>query len=317
MRFAFDDHHLALRDAVRALLDKECTPTDVRAAWETPTGRSPARWQALADMGVVGMCVPESHGGMGLDDIAVVLVIEEAGRVALPEPLGAVASVAASLLAEAAPEDVRSTWLPRLADGSSIVVAGLPGARYVEDAHQADFLLLADGDALHAARGEDVRTADAPALDRGRRRSTVTWTPSDRTLVTRHAAAAWAAAADRQGLVEAAYLVGTARACIDLATAYATRREQFSAVIGSFQAVKHALATALVKLEFARPAVYRAAWSVARGVDERHEHVELAHTLAAQAAHLAGRTSLQVHGAIGYTEEHDLHLWLRRALAPA
>ncbi|HEX9236866.1 MAG TPA: acyl-CoA dehydrogenase family protein, partial [Actinomycetota bacterium] len=86
---------------------------------------------------------------------------------------------------------------------------------------------------------------------------------------------------------------------------------------GSYQAIKHLLANALVRLEFARPAVYRAAWSVATGARDRSRDVSMAKALASEAALLAARSSLQVHGAIGYTEEHDLHLWLKRARSVA
>ena len=100
MRFAFDDDHLALRAAVRSMLAKECTPVDIRAAWDSETGRSPQRWTALAQMGVVGLMIPEQFGGMGLDEIATVGVLEETARAGLPEPLAAVAAVAAPLLAD-------------------------------------------------------------------------------------------------------------------------------------------------------------------------------------------------------------------------
>src|SRR5687767_5997839 len=109
MNFTFDDDQLALRDGVRALLDKECTPDDVRASWETETGRSKQRWQALADLGVLGLTVPEKFGGMGLDETWLVLLLEEAGRAALPEPLGPV-TVAIGLIVDAAPEPLREEW---------------------------------------------------------------------------------------------------------------------------------------------------------------------------------------------------------------
>ena len=316
MKFAFDDDQLALRDGVRGLLEKQCTPDDVRASWVTETGRSPQRWQSLAEMGVLGLMIPEQFGGLGLDDTWLVLLVEEAGRAALPEPLGPV-TVAARLLTDAAPETFRNEWLPRVASGEAIVVAALPDSPYVDDAHTADLLLVVEDRQLHVVEPAAADFTEVPTLDRSRRRFTVTPRMNARSCLADRCAPSIAAAVDRAGLVEAAYLLGTARKLIDLGTAYALEREQFGAQIGSFQAVKHQLATALVRTEFARPAVYRAAWSVANNIDGRTEHVALARTLAAQAAHLAARTSLQVHGAIGYTDEHDLHLWLRRGLNPA
>ena len=317
MRFAFDEDQLALRDGVRAFLTSECTPDQIRAAWDTPTGRSPQRWEALAAMGVVGVTVPEEFGGMGLDETWLVLLLEEAGRAALPEALGSVV-VAAALLADAGSDDQRETWLPRIAAGDAVVVASLPSAPWVDDAHVADLILLTDGSEVHAVAPAAVELVAQPQLDRSRRPFSVSATLNARSCMAVRAGGAVALAADRARLAEGAVLLGTASKLIDLARDYALEREQFGVAIGSFQAVKHQLASALVKTEFARPAVYRAAWSVATDATGRAEHVKMAHVLAAQAAHTAARTALQVHGAIGYTEEHDLHLWLRRGLmAPA
>ena len=316
MRFAFDDEQLALRDGVRALLTKECTPDDVRASWDTGTGRSPQRWKALAGLGVLGLTVPEEFGGLGLDDTWLVLLLEEAGRAALPEPLGP-ATVALGLLLDVAPETYRAEWLPRIVAGDALAVAALPHTPWVDDAHTADLLLVAEDGQLHVVEPANAQIEPVPTLDRSRRRFGVTPRMTARSCLADRAGAAIDKAVDRATLSEAAYLLGTARKLIDLGTAYALEREQFGAQIGTFQAVKHQLATALVKTEFARPAVYRAAWSVANDVEGRTGHVAMALTLAGQAAHLAARTSLQVHGAIGYTDEHDLHLWLRRGLNPA
>lgn len=117
---------------------------------------------------------------------------------------------------------------------------------------------------------------------------------------------------DRGALGAAADLVGSARRCVDLATAYAKEREQFGAPIGSFQAVKHHLADALVGVDFARPVVYRAAWSSAAGAADAARDVSMAKVVAGDAATTAAKVALQVHGAIGYTWEHDLHLWMER-----
>jgi alkylation response protein AidB-like acyl-CoA dehydrogenase len=136
--------------------------------------------------------------------------------------------------------------------------------------------------------------------------------------VARHAAPEVAAEARRRALLAAsAELVGLGRAMVDLAAAYAKERRQFGVPIGSFQAVKHHLANAHLKLEYARPVVHRAAWSMAEGVPERDLHVAMAKAMASDAAALAARAALQVHGAIGYTFEYDLQLWMKRAWALA
>ncbi|MBS1847503.1 MAG: acyl-CoA dehydrogenase [Actinobacteria bacterium] len=111
----------------------------------------------------------------------------------------------------------------------------------------------------------------------------------------------------------AAQLIGLGRRMLDIAVAYVTEREQFGVPIGSFQAVKHHLADARLALEFAAPAVWRAAWSLATGADTADRDVSMAKAMAADAAHLVGRKALQCHGGIGYTVEYDLHLFLKRA----
>ena len=317
MRFAFDDDHLALRDAIRSLLAKECTPADIRAGWDSPTGRSPQRWDALAQMSVAGLMIPEQFGGMGLDETAIVLVLEESARAGLPEPLAAVAAVAAPLLADVAPAEVCSEWLPRIAAGDAIAILALAGTPYVDDAHVADLLLMTDGTTLHAVGREDVEMTPQPTLDRSRRRFRVQWRPNASNCIAFSAQRHLAVAADRSALAAAAGALGVARKLLDMAVEYAKVREQFGAPIGSFQAIKHQLADVAVAVEFAAPVVYRSACSLASADDDRSDHVRMAKTVARKAAHLAARTALQVHGAIGYTGEHDLHLWLRQGLSPA
>ena len=122
---------------------------------------------------------------------------------------------------------------------------------------------------------------------------------------------------DRGALAVAAQLLGVTEQLIEIAADYACEREQFGRPIGSFQAIKHHLANVLLALEFARPVTYRAAYSVAHDHPDRSIHVSMAKSFASDAATLAARTALQVHGAIGYTWEHDLHLWMKRAWALA
>ena len=119
-------------------------------------------------------------------------------------------------------------------------------------------------------------------------------------------------ALDRGALATAAQLLGLAEKLIDLSVEYAKARRQFGAPIGSYQAIKHHLANALLKLEYARPCVYRAAYAIAHSEPDRHRDVSLAKAYANEAAAFAARVALQCHGAIGYTFEHDLHLWLKR-----
>jgi alkylation response protein AidB-like acyl-CoA dehydrogenase len=185
----------------------------------------------------------------------------------------------------------------------------------VADAHVADVLLLQRGDELHAVSPDSVALEPLPSVDRARRIFTVTWTPADDTCLARGTQARDAAsrAFERGALATSAQLIGIADRLIEIAADYAREREQFGKPIGSFQAVKHHLANALLTLEFARPVTYRAAYSVAHEHVDLSTHVSMAKAYASDAARLAARTALQVHGAIGYTWEHDLQLWMKRA----
>ncbi len=127
MRFAFSDDQILFRDTVRDLLDKECPPEQVRFTWLDSDGRLPGVWAQLAEMGVLGVQIPEVHGGLGLTEEDLVLLLEETGRAALPDPVVDTVAVAAPLLADlaAAGTELAAHWLPRIAAGQAVVaVAG-------------------------------------------------------------------------------------------------------------------------------------------------------------------------------------------------
>jgi alkylation response protein AidB-like acyl-CoA dehydrogenase len=319
MRFAFSREQTMFRDTTRDLLCKHCPPGAVRAAWAEASGRVPGLWEKLAELGIVGLPVPEALGGLGLDELDLVLVLEEAGRAAAPEPLLETCAVGAPLLRDAGTEALRDAWLPRVASGEAVLAVALQGTPYVAFAGEADLLLLQHGDELHAVPRAAAALTPQPSVDGARRLSSVAWSPSAATRFAsgeeakRHAATAF----DRGALAAAAELLGIARWMIDTTVAYAKVREQFGKPVGSFQAVKHHLANALVRLELALPVVYRAAYSMARGDADRSLHVSMAKAQASEAALGAGRAALQCHGAIGYTVEYDLHLWMKRGWALA
>ena len=317
MDFRFGDDPLLFQSTLRDFLAKECAPETVRALWQAGPGSAPARalWQKLAALGVPGLLVPEAQGGLGLSEIEGVLLHEEAGRAALPAPLIATSAVAAPLLAELGGE-LALRWLPRIAGGDALLAVGHPTLRFVEDAEAADLLLLAHGDdALHALPRAQAQLTPQPTQDPGRRIASVAFDPSAATRVAQGAAARalLAAALDRGALAAAAQALGACERMLELSVAYSSQRKQFGKPIGSYQAVKHMLADAKVKLEYARPLVMRAAASVAHGAAARAPHVSMAKLAACEAARFAARVALQCHGAIGYTWEQDLHLFMRRA----
>jgi alkylation response protein AidB-like acyl-CoA dehydrogenase len=288
MRFAFTDDQRLFAEGLRDLLAKECTPAHVRAAWDDGAGHDVALWNHLAEMGVFGMLVPERAGGLGGTEVDLVLLLEELGRAAVPGPIFESAAVVA----------------PALGDAATIGTAALDGSPYVPHVHVASLVLVPGG----VLRTADATITAVDAIDGGRRLFTVDGAVEafdyDEAL-----------AFDRGALAAAAYLVGLSERMIDVAAEYARQREQYGRPIGVNQAVKHLLADALLKVEFAKPAVYRAAWSVAEGEPTRARDVSMAKAFASDAAYRSSRSAMQVHGAIGYTWEADLQLWMKKAWA--
>lgn len=294
MELAFTDEQLALRDTVRDLLTRECPSSVVRAAWSNATGRTDRAWQRLGEIGALSVLGPQPDG-LGLGFVDLVLVLEEAGRAALPEPIVEHAAVAAPLV------DL---------DGRTATAAA-PDAPAVLDADTADVLLLVHDGELHAVPADRVGLTLRPAVDASRRMFEVDWTPTGETRIDADVGAAF----DRGALGTAAVLVGLAQHLLDTTVDYASDRRQFGAPIGSFQAVKHHLADVAIALEFARPLVHRAAWSLDTDQPDAAIHVSMAKARAGDAAELAARHALQCHGAIGYSFEYDLHLWMKRVWA--
>jgi hypothetical protein len=254
--------------------------------------------------------------------------LEEAGRVALPEPLAETTALAVPLLVGLGADGhgvVGEGWLGAIARGEAAVSVGVAGPGVpVAGADGADLYLLTTGGGaspveLHLLEPAEVTVTPLGSLDPTRRLGTVRWEPSARTRVAGGAATAEAVGrtGDRAAVATAAELLGLAEQMISLAAAYAKERHQFGRPIGSFQAVKHLLAGAQVKLEFARPVVYGAAWALDEAEPNASVAASTAKACASDAADEAARVSLQVHGAIGYTWECDLHLFLKRAWALA
>jgi alkylation response protein AidB-like acyl-CoA dehydrogenase len=274
VRFAFTDEQLAFRDAARDLLEKECPPHAVRAAWTNDTGRAPGLWLKLGELGLFDE---------GAEPTDLILVIEETGRACAPEPV-----------------------VEAFATGRSDATLALSHTPYAVYADQvAEVVAEVDGRLVAASVGEPVES-----VDRSRRLFTVVPGPDPSDLVLDEVA-------DRAALAAAAQLLGLADAMLELTVPYAAERKQFGVPIGSFQAVKHHLADAALALEFARPLVYRAAWELENETDEAAVAVSLAKAAASDAGVIASRKALQVHGAIGYAHEYDLHLWMKRAWALA
>jgi len=315
MDFNFSEDQLLFQQTVRDFLDGECTTERIRSQWESDSGHDEKLWGQLAELGIPGLLVPEAQEGMGLDEVDAVLLFEEAGRAALAAPIVTTAAVAAPLLAALEDRALANSWLAKIAAGDAIVAVGHSGSPFVTDAHVSNLLLLPHADEIHALDPASVQLTHEPGNDPSRRLYSVEWSPSAATCIASGEAgvALQAAALDRGALASAAQQLGVSDRLITLAADYARERKQFGKPIGSFQAVKHLLSNCKVMLEYARPVVHRAAWSAARGAADRSLHASMAKIAASDAAVHGAKTALQVHGAIGYTWEQDLHIWMRRA----
>jgi alkylation response protein AidB-like acyl-CoA dehydrogenase len=314
VNFDFTEEQYRLRDAARDLLTGECGPAHVRAMWDHDTGRSPALWRKMAEIGLVGVTVPEEHGGLGLDEADLVLILEEAGYAALPEPLLETTAVGVPLLVEAGTSAQQYEWLSRVAAGEAVVTVQLGGAPVVADAHVADLVIVERDGELHALPRGRFEATPQPALDRARRLASVEAATAEDTRMAggRHAAArAW----ERAAWGTAALLNGIARRLLDMTVRHVREREQFGRPVGSFQAVKHKLAETLLVVETSRAATWYAAYAIARDLDDRSAAVSVAKAYASDAEGKANQEALQCHGGIGFTWEHDLHLWLKRGKA--
>ncbi len=319
------DERAALLESLRRLLADRCAESDVRRIMASETGHDPALWRALADLGLVGLTVPEEHGGAGLGAIELELVMEAAGAALLPAPLISTAIAAALLDGER---------LAALAGGDSIAAvafagaddwtgrsdvrragAGLAGsARFVPDAAIADTILVALDDAVFAVAREDAEITPLPVFDRTRRLADVSFHGpatqiGDGTRI--------AAARDIALVALAGEQAGGARRILDMTVDYARERHQFGRAIGSFQAVKHMAADLLLEAESATSAARDAARQIAEATPTRDESVALAAFACADAFVRCARDGIQMHGGIAFTWEHPAHLYLRRARSAA
>lgn len=318
MDFTFDDQQLAFRDAIRKFLMVEAAPEWLREIWETHSGRSSELRGKLADQGLTALSVPEEFGGIGQNDLDWILVHQELGYYAIPDSLTDTAYLAVYLLKKM-PSDLalKRKWLPLIAEGKARVAVAHPQNPLVADAEMADLLLLHHDGEVHALRRDQVQLTANASIDMSRRLYRVEWTPTRETRVcpANPGRDLWDGVLNRGALALAAQLLGLTHRMLDLGVDHAAQRKQFGKPVGSFQAVKHHLADVAVKAEFAEPVIHRAAYAVSQELPDRAAFVSQAKLAAGEAARLAARRSIQVHGAMGYTWEADLQMFVKRAWA--
>jgi alkylation response protein AidB-like acyl-CoA dehydrogenase len=320
VRFELSDEAVALAGAVHPVLSGEVSGAVVRAGWPGGDRRTvAAAWRKLAGVGAVGTLVPEDAGGLGLELDGAVAVLERIGHSGLPVPAVETLAVAAPLLAAAG-----DAALAEVLAGEALVTAGNLAREGVGDlvpfAQHADLVVLRRDGGLRRYRRSELRCEPCPAVDGSRAVARLVAVDGPGSLLTDdpvQVEAAWL----RGVLGASAVLVGLAARMLAMTVDYVRQRQQFGAPVGSFQAVQHALASALVAVEFARPMVLAAGWAqqVGAGPDDpaggAAAQTSAAKVLASDAARLVARTAIQCHGAMGYTTEYDLHLFAKRAWA--
>lgn len=298
MDFALDEQQRDFAASIDAALGAADLPGAVRAwaAGDTAPGRKV--WEQLANLGVTALAVPEEFDGIGAGPVDLVVALERLGRWCVPGPVAESIAVAPVLLASGD----HAERCAALASGELVATVALPPqVPRAVDADAAGLVLLATSN----------ETGGVNEAQPGDRHASVD--PSRHLYDVAATGQAWAGDVGRAyefgALATAAQLVGAAEALLSGAVDYAKQRSQFGRVIGSYQAIKHKLADVHIAVELARPLVYGAALTL------QPRDVSAAKVAASEAALLAARASLQTHGAIGFTQEHDLSLWLLRVQA--
>src|SRR6266700_2684256 len=330
MSIAISEEHRALAQTVAGLLTKHQSRAAARSLLEGGTEQLPAFWAELGGLGLLGLHVPEELGGSGLGLAETLVVAEQMGRHLAPGPYVPTV-IASAVLAAAGPDDLRKRLLPGLADGSvtgaaalggEVALAGGPAggtatgsAGVVLSGHLADVLLVPAGeDVLVIEKSAGGVRAEVPKnLDPSRPAARVSLDAAPATVLP----GAGGLLTDVARAVLAAEAAGVAAETTEMAAGYAKIREQFGRPIATFQAVKHHCANMLVASELATGAAWDAGRAGTGGGDQLSYTAAIAATLAVPAAVGNANLNIQLHGGIGFTWEHDAHLYLRRAAAIA
>jgi alkylation response protein AidB-like acyl-CoA dehydrogenase len=339
--FEFSEDQELLRATVRRFLTERAPIAYVREMLDDERGTTDEVWSGLSALGVTGLLVPELHGGAGMGMVDMAAVLEELGRSVHPGPFASTAIGAASLIELAGTDEDRAELLPALASGDTIATIALSApsdfravvadggwtlageTAHVPDAAAADSIVVT-ATPTDCELGVFIVTRDAPGLaieptptvDGTRKFATITLTEAPaRRLGTGDVTGAVAETVDRLGIAAVVDGVGTASRALEMAVEYAKERRQFNRPIGSFQAVQHLCADMLRAVELARAGAYYACWA-ADDADpaERHRAATIAQAFAADELYAVGASLIQVLGGIGFTWEHDAHLYYKRLL---
>jgi|TARA_Y100000310_G_scaffold341409_1_gene440454 alkylation response protein AidB-like acyl-CoA dehydrogenase len=349
MNFGFNEEQDLLRDQVRRFLDTHCPLAEVRKIMHEPEGLSRQLWKQMGELGWLGLVIPPDHGGVGLSWVDLIVILEETGRSLYPSPFIS-HCIAASTLAETATESQQKRWLPDLASGSRIASLAIMDGdgppdtdstrlvgtrtdggfalngvkRLVPDAGLAELYIVAfredaaDGKlALAVIDGEQqgVSTTSTGTMDQTKRTGSVNLenVAVDEENLLSCDTGTIVRLLDKGMVAVTAEIVGAAEGALDITTNYAKERIQFDNPIGKYQSVKHRLAEIYLDIESFKSLLYYAAWTVDESPAELSRSASLAKAYASEAFARIGIDSVHLHGAIGYTAEYDIQLYLKRS----
>jgi alkylation response protein AidB-like acyl-CoA dehydrogenase len=317
MDFTFSEDELLFREAIQRFLHTEASPETLRNIWSGDKDAS-TLLSLISEQGLSALSVPEELGGLAMGDVAWSLMTQELGYHAVPDPLANSAYVATGLL-NALDDSVsqKAEMLERICAGDLGFAIGHECSPLVADADTAHTFFMQQDDEIHILGATDVQTVPNASIDFSRRLSQITWnaTPDTSTVSGETGKKIWSETFNRGAISVAGQLLGLAQRMLDLSVEYSLQRKQFGKEIGSFQAVKHQLADVAGKIEIAKPVLYRAACSLENHHPLSDIHISQARNFCSEAALLAARIGIQVHGAMGYTWEVDLQMYVKRAWA--
>ncbi len=340
---SFSEEHEALRETIRAFLAEKSDETAVREQMATTRGYDAEVWLQLAsELGLAGLIIPEEHGGAGFTYVELLIAMEEMGRSLLCAPFLSSSVFAANTLMECAEKTEQKQLLAGIASGETTVAVAygeekagfhperialkadgdsLTGEKtFVIDGHSADALLVVartdDGLGVFSVDGNapGLSRELVPTLDLTRKLAHLRFDGVNARLISQgDQQNAFRRVLSRTVAALTAEQAGGAEHCLELATEYAKTRLQFGRPIGSYQAIKHKCAEMLVAVEFAKSAAYAACFAAAEDSDELEESAALAKAYCSETYFRAAADTIQIHGGMGFTWEHPIHLYFKRA----
>ena len=311
MNFIFTEEQIQFKDAIKSFLAEECAPASIRDGWQKNKSFNLERWKNLIELGVLSSNLPEEKGGLGMDQVTLALMVEEMGYAGLPEPVAEQIFLVNDVI-PFLPKNVTEAVESNYNDGTQYIALAHPLAPNPLFLNDAVGLILLDNSECKFIAQDDMDFEIISSNDPSRELFKVS-SMNNAISTSENFDELNSAVSSRGSLMTAALLIGLAQKMVDLSSVYVLDRTQFGKPIGSFQAVKHMLADVAVKIEFAKPAVYRAAYSLSENNSKSALHCAHAKLMCAQAAELACKNSIQAHGAMGYTWEMDLHIYMRKA----